>query len=66
MGMYLQELDRSKISTITATGPDAGTLLMLMKGELKNYGYECTEPRQEYEPTWGGTQVVMEVTTNNS
>lgn len=46
---------------IYSTGPDAMTLLLLMRGELANYGYETTEPKKEYEPTWGESRLVMEV-----
>lgn len=51
----------SQPDKIIGIGPNAYTLMMLMRGELKNYGYETTEPHFEYEPTWGEAQLTMEV-----
>jgi len=49
---------------IIARGPDAMTLLLLMKGELSNYGYEASDPKHEYDPTWGNDELMIEVKTN--
>jgi hypothetical protein len=49
---------------ITAKGPDDKTLLTIVAGELRNWGYEVTEPLQEYEPNWGEGQYKIEVKQN--
>jgi hypothetical protein len=54
----------SQPTKIIARGPDAATLLMLMKGELSNYGYESSNIKHEYDPTWGSDELLIEVKSN--
>ena len=51
---------------IIARGSDAMTLLLLMRGELANYGYEVSEVKHEYEGTWGEVDVLIEVKSAGS
>lgn len=50
-----------KPDKIIAQGEHAMTLLLLMRGELMNYGYVVDEIKHEYEPNWGEAQLTMEV-----
>jgi len=54
----------SEPTKIIARGPDATTLLLLMKGELSNYGYESSDIKHEYDPTWGNDELMIEVKMN--
>lgn len=56
----------SEPTKIIARGSDAMTLLLLMRGELANYGYEVSEVKQEYEGTWGEVDVLIEVKSASS
>lgn len=49
---------------IIARGSDAMTLLLLMRGELSNYGYDVSDVKLEYEGTWGEVDMLIEVKTN--
>lgn len=56
----------SEPTKIIARGPDAGTLLLLTKGELENYGYEVSNLKHEYDPTWGSDELLIEVKSAGS
>jgi hypothetical protein len=51
---------------ILALGPDAVTLLTIVKGELTNWGYKVSEPHYEYDPNWGDGQLTIEIESGDS
>lgn len=51
------------ILTNNTTG-DGMTLMRIVQGELRNWGYDVSEVELTYEPNWGDSQLKIEVKQN--
>jgi len=50
----------------TDTTQNGLTLMRIIAGEIRNRGYETTEPQVVYEPNWGESQLKIEVKEGGS
>lgn len=61
---YGESLMNTPTRIVARGGRDDLTILTIIAGELRNWGYTVTEPKLEYEPNWGESELMIEVTTN--
>lgn len=61
MTVTIQNHNTTTPTKISFDEGDCLTIAKIVAGELKNWGYEVTEPQLVYEPTWGESRLQIEV-----